>query len=384
MACRDKFIEQVGRRFQILAVYTCDWSPENWAWNLARFYGGRSMVGTTKLREIGFSPFLAVIVRDDAPIYGPVQALGGNVDVANRNIIDFKFHLRLEASANFCHSTSSRSEFLMQSTLLLGLEEASRLQHISDWDGAVSMLRGDIEGAESWECFERMVGYLNRTCRWLVLRNFENLPDSLTEENDLDVLTDDMELFSAIAGLVPRSGGLGHYTASISGEQISIDVRCLGDGYYPTLWEVDLLETRTWCDNAIPKPEPVHHFFSLLYHARLQKPSMSDRYVTVLTDLALQIRFDDVAEETLRDDVRSASILSGFMKSRLYPVTRPVDYGVFWNRRFQRLLSGFEMVSPRVLRKRRVLCFMRRWLPNWVYQVVPYRLRVTIKTKLNH
>lgn len=384
-ATRDEFLDEIQQRFSILSVYSCEWSAEHWAWNLSRFYGGRSMESTTKLREIGFEPFLAVIVSDDAPLYGPCESMGGEVDIGNRNVVAFKSQIRSSQGRNICHSSSSRSEFLAQSTLLLGPEEAARSQSVvTCWNGEFSSRNSDIEGAAGWESFERLLAYLNLTCRWLILRNFENLPTSLFDENDVDILTDDMELFSAIAGLKSCSDRLSLYFGYIGGRRIEFDLHCIGDGDYPTLWQSDLLTTRMWNKAQIPIPNPVHQFFSLLYHAYLHKPYISERYISSLVELADRINFVEVTGATLRDEPRSARILSGFMKRRLYPLTRPVDSGMFWNRRFASLVSGFEIGTRSVMRKRKALRLLRDWLPNWTYRIFSTRFKTLLKNRLNH
>lgn len=105
---------------------------------------------------------------------------------------------------------------------------------------------------------------------YVVLRNWEALPDSVEfgDHSDLDLLVYDMEHFlEIIPGLhaeypYPRV----RFKMQVGNEHIFMDIRHVGDGYYPTEFEEAILETREWNDKGFYTPNPIHHRIALAYH----------------------------------------------------------------------------------------------------------------------
>lgn len=83
---------------------------------------------------------------------------------------------------------------------------------------------------------------------YIVLRNWEGLPDTveLGEHSDLDLLVYDIEhwkeIFTNAKQVYPAPRV--QFKVPINGSFIQVDVRHIGDGYYPTPFEKLLIDTR--------------------------------------------------------------------------------------------------------------------------------------------
>lgn len=122
------------------------------------------------------------------------------------------------------------------------------------------------------QSISQLFEYLNNVdFKYVVLRNWENLPDGVEfgDHSDLDLLVYDMEHFREIITEVhpeypfPRV----RFKLQVGKEHIFLDVRYVGDGYYPTDFEEAMLETREWNDKGFFTPNPIHHRLGLAYHA---------------------------------------------------------------------------------------------------------------------
>ena len=105
---------------------------------------------------------------------------------------------------------------------------------------------------------------------YVVLRNFENLPHSveLGEHSDLDLLVYDFdhwkEIFPDAKPEFPYPRV--RFKMPIGDNYIYIDVRHLGDGYYPEDLEKSILDTKEWNERGFFTPNPLHFRIGLAYH----------------------------------------------------------------------------------------------------------------------
>ena len=125
--------------------------------------------------------------------------------------------------------------------------------------------------------------YLNDiNFQYVVLRNWDNLPDSveLGDHSDLDLLVYDyahfLEVFpeARLEFPYPRV----RHKMPIGDTYIFIDVRSIGDGYYPADFEQAILDTREWNPNGFYTPNPIHFRVALAYHIVHHKNGISDNY----------------------------------------------------------------------------------------------------------
>ena len=106
---------------------------------------------------------------------------------------------------------------------------------------------------------------------YVVLRNWEGLPHrvEMGRHSDLDLLVYDvdhwMEVFpdASRVYLAPRV----QFKQKIGNSFIQVDVRNVGDGYYPVGFEKELLNTKVWNKNGFFTPNKKSHIVGLAYHA---------------------------------------------------------------------------------------------------------------------
>lgn len=180
---------------------------------------------------------------------------------------------------------------------------------------------------KNWSNLEEAFSLLNKKCRYLVLRNFENFFDDILVEghNDIDVLCGsirDRKKMIQILQATPRIGvdnGI-HYKFLYKGKEIALDIRTVGDGYYDKKWQKNMIASRIFNKKGFYTMDDENYFYSLIYHAIYQKPTLSKDYYMRLNAMKLekkeysQIQF----EESLYD----------FMKKKKYFYTKTYDFYV--------------------------------------------------------
>jgi len=117
---------------------------------------------------------------------------------------------------------------------------------------------------------------------YVVLRNWERLPYDVTlgEHSDLDLLVYD---FSHWKEIFPEAKPEYSYPrvrfkVPIDDSYIYVDVRHIGDDYYPEEFEKAILATREWSERGFYTPNPIHHRIALAYHIVHHKAMISDNY----------------------------------------------------------------------------------------------------------
>ena len=168
---------------------------------------------------------------------------------------------------------------------------------------------------------------------YLVLRNYENLlkPEMyLDGHGDLDLLCEDSQEIVRLLDAktdrkdqYPYKGDGIHYYIYVGGERVSLDLRSVGDGYYCEMWEVNLLKNKVFYNGFFFLFEEAY-FYTLIYHAILQKPALSEEYMLRLSEMAQRqgIIVSNYSENGF------ISILEKYMRKEGYTYTYPVDYMV--------------------------------------------------------
>ncbi|MNW56428.1 hypothetical protein D3C74_341430 [compost metagenome] len=191
-------------------------------------------------------------------------------------------------------------------------------------------------GSDGWENLDTLFRVLRHTSEYVVLRNFEDLPGTLEDDREIDVLCRDQTDFAAVLNateVYPGPEG-AQFRTSVGGEEVFFDTRYVGDGYLDTEWQREILARREWHDALVAVPRHDDHLFSLLYHAKVQKPAVKPVYVTRLADLALQVGLPEETARNLTDDAVAASLLDGYLAGHDFAVPLPVDPAVHRNGAF--------------------------------------------------
>ena len=125
---------------------------------------------------------------------------------------------------------------------------------------------------------------------YVVLRNFENLPYDvkLGEHSDLDLLVYDIDHWQEIYPEAERvyPSPRVQFKQPVGDSYIQIDVRYIGDGYYPSHFEKLLLDTREYNHNGFYIPAKPLHDMALAYHAVHHKNS--NQYKNYLGDATVE------------------------------------------------------------------------------------------------
>lgn len=165
---------------------------------------------------------------------------------------------------------------------------------------------------------------------YLVMRNHENLLTSsffVDGHPDIDMLCEDSDAIARLLGASPtrhdQSGHIGdgtHYYVFVDGRKVSIDLRHLGDGYFCLKWQQDALKRKKYNGHFFVMHDE-DYFYTLVYHAILQKPSLSAEYQQRLISMAetIGVELTDTSARGL------INILHVFMRAKGYTFTYPLD-----------------------------------------------------------
>lgn len=187
--------------------------------------------------------------------------------------------------------------------------------------------------------------------RYLVLRNYENLLEPemyVGGHGDIDLLCDDSQAIVHLIDAKPltrdrrnlRGDGI-HYSIEVDGHSVQLDLRQVGDGYYCRLWEKELLERRVKHD-CFYVMSSEDYFYTLTYHAILQKRSLSEEYRSRLLEMANQLELivDEPSEKGL------IKLLESYMRTHGYLYSYSQDHMV---------PNRFNLVDEKLIEKDRGL-----------------------------
>ena len=135
---------------------------------------------------------------------------------------------------------------------------------------------------ESFDSLISFFAFLNENINYVVLRNFEYLPDNFRSEEhgDIDILTDDLEKLVLITGAkkVFNKSFRVQYEITINNENVLFDFRYVGDQYYCLPWEKNILKTKVLYKNCFFVMDDENLKYSLLYHALVNKYKIAEDY----------------------------------------------------------------------------------------------------------
>lgn len=340
-----EILDILRERFQVLAEVEVRWSPERVVTNFERLYG-QGLWGTSpKHLEVGADPFLLVVVEDPEPRYAYRQNVSGYVELTNVHVAQVKASARRLAGGYTVHSSNNLREFFRDATLLLGPE---RLDEVLARDPHAAhpreTLEADLVGDAGWADLDELAALLRRAGEYVVLRNFEGLPGVLADDPEIDVLAREQTDFAALLGARPldHDGTGARFGTTVAGVPVAFDVRWVGDGYLDVRWQDDLLRRRTWTPEGLAVPRADDHLFSLLYHAKVQKPAVKPAYVPRLGALARDLDLPEALAADITTDAVAARVLDGFLSGHGYTVPRTADRGVHRNDAF---VAGLRLTT---------------------------------------
>lgn len=134
-----QILNDIKKKFEIFQTYEISWSKENFAKNLARFYGKKLPKSCRKEKEVGVGPFLAVLVYDQHPKI---------IKDENRNIMVSKHFYRRLLGKNLVHASDSTDETAENLLFLLG-KSIKEVETEGEYLTPQTIIR-DIPGNLSW------------------------------------------------------------------------------------------------------------------------------------------------------------------------------------------------------------------------------------------
>ncbi len=309
------------------------WAGQRFLDNLRRFYNRASETLQLKCSETGTGAFLALVLQDRQPEYG-LRNTSVGIRRVNTRMHDLREALRATLGGNVVHGTITAEEGRRDLYLMFGRRADEFLALPPQPAEAPPQLRdADLVGGNGWSRIEDIFALLNEALPYMVLRNFEALPEQVyvPGHNDVDLLVQD---FKHAARLINGSKVFPepwrvHYRVDIAGHDIRFDLRSVGDNYFDTRWQADVLGRRYLSERGFYRPEAVDYFYTLLYHALVHKRQMKPDYATRLSRMADDLVGLKLEEAMFFDRNRAFDLLSRHMKGLRYQATIPHDHSVF-------------------------------------------------------
>lgn len=341
---QQEILNDIKENLAVLECYEIAWTPDKVANNYTRFYGVKLDSGSGKEQECGTGSFILITALDKNPKYDFVETSRG-FEWVNINLFNLKEKYRSWTNGGHkIHTTNSVKETNHDITLLLGINYEDYLKSApNQWNGKIKKINKDVVGCNGWESLAQLFYTLNATTNYVVLRNYEILPNSFQndEHGDIDILTEDYLNTCYILNTTQSFDEpyrVHNYT-TVNGQKVFFDFRFLGDNYYCYNFEKDLLKNKVLNENNIFVSNDEYYFYSLVYHALVHKKQISPDYYTKTENLYRKI-FNNSEDKPTFD--LYFSLLKDFMYKNNYFFTRPDDKSVFYN---EDLLNADKNIS---------------------------------------
>ena len=354
MKHKDYIITDLDKNFDIVKVFRCQWNESLFIDNYMTFYAHsqyqRNIKEYTEILEhkidsCGKGEFILIVFKDYTPIFEPRETSSGT-RVVNRKVFDKKNEYRqLVGGGHRIHGSDDAWETNKDLTILLGLNTEDFLSRYcscssQNYSKEVIPYNNNCVGVDGYNSIEELFYVLNNTIDYVVLRNHEVLPQAYTVEGhgDIDLLVENKNyaVYLTLAKPVFTEPYRVYYNIKIAGKEVPFDFRHVGDGYYDETWERNILKNRVLERQIFYVPSPIDQFYSLLYHAYVQKPFVKDDYPPKLHFYANNI---GLLYEKSQDG--AMKLLDSFLSNNCYAFTRPNDLTVFINFNNLKLSSLF-------------------------------------------
>jgi len=276
-----EIITDIKTQFKILKEYEIHWDKDKFRLNLGSFYSEDFEFDTYQEEIRGNGAFLVILVEDENPIYE------NNI---NQNTFKFKHKWRKELGSFTIHGTDNLKQ-LKHDICLLTSKSLSDILQTEILDGSRQKIYQNLPCVDGWKSLEHIFYILNETVNYVILRNFELLPNEykIDEHGDIDILVEDAPTFIAIVqkhnNLLNNSFNFRN-TVEYADTSVLFHTKILGDNYYDYNFEKRLINTAIKNDKGIRIPNSEEYFYSLLYHVLYHKNSISNTYIPILTKYA--------------------------------------------------------------------------------------------------
>ncbi len=335
---KNAILDDLNKEFKIHKIFKIHWNKDSFLLNLRIFYSHSQKhlspihydsLLRNKMKHCGDDDFIAIIFEDEHPVLAERETSNG-IHLVNAHVFDKKMQYRLKTGGGHkIHASDNAWETNKDLTILFGLntEDFCNTYKV---DRQEEFYPHDCIGVRGYTSIRRLFYVLNNTINYCVLRNHECLPDEYTIEGhgDIDLLVEDKNYICYLtsANIVFPESYRVYCTIKIAGEQVPFDFRYIGDNYYDLLWEQDILDKRVLIQDLYYVPSNEDQFYSLLYHAYIQKNEIKEDYIPKLQHYANRIGVNYTADTT-----KAIKLLDDFLSRKGYEYIRPQDITVIYN-----------------------------------------------------
>ena len=334
---KQDILADIRTKFSVIKILNINWSDELFAANMTRFYGQNLPDQSFKEQHCGKGEFCLIVVEDESPLYRDRVTTHGK-ETVNSNMFDSKRKYRdLTGGGHRIHGTDNIEETKHNLVMLLGLSPDEFVQKYKD-NSSEETISCDLTGATGWDSIEQLLVVINHLTNYVIMRNFEPIPKEYTMEShgDIDLLCDDPFLMKYILNAEPIYPGSDRvlHNVLIKNEKVLFDFRFVGDNYYDSTWQKDILKNRVM-QRGFYRPSSEDYFYTLLYHALVQKPHLTQDYYDRLQVLA----HDAHIKEPIATVEALDSCLQKYMLSKGYNYVEANDVTVYINQTYTNLKS---------------------------------------------
>ncbi|SCZ76072.1 hypothetical protein [Pseudobutyrivibrio xylanivorans] len=170
---------------------------------------------------------------------------------------------------------------------------------------------------KTWNNLGELFCELNETCEYIVIRNYEGILKNSFDDshNDIDFLCRDIDKFITISGAKQmKYNDKIHCVINVSGTNIRIDIRSVGDNYYDEKWENEMLTSRILYDELLYTMSPENYYYAILYHEIYHKNELKDDYVTTLIKLSEKLGIE-FCKKTIKEDLDRYMKIKGYIET---------------------------------------------------------------------
>ncbi len=331
LAMRQDILDDLAATFQIVDVLDVEWPSKDFARNISRFYGKKLPDVARKVRECGKGPFTLITFIDPAPCY-ETRSTNAGLEQVNARIFDLKKSYREWRDRVFSvHATNSPEETSRDIFLLLQADYDDYLKQAQPWNGVSRVWRANTAYFSGFANLRELFALLNLCSQYVVLRNYEGLPEQFVvgSHGDIDLLVESLDEVVALLGLEKESESpvrVRYYVALDSGELVYFDLRSPEDGYYDAAWSQRILQRRCLSERGFYVPDAESFCFALMYHALIHKAYVAEDYLP-----KLQAGYARLFPELELPAQAMPDILDGYMLENGFTYTQPQDPSVYFN-----------------------------------------------------
>ena len=262
------------------------------------------------------------------------------------------------------HSSENAREAMRDLSMLLG-DAGPDLSHDDrgGWSGEIRELEQDLVGTGGWASLRQLFALLDHAVEYVVLRNFEPLPDdvALGPHTDVDLLTADYLETVRVLGARPLYGRLpvwgGRFLVDVASHPVIFDLRFVGDDYYEAAWARAVLDRRRVSADGIGVPSERDYFETLAYHAYVHKRSFAPDYRHRLAGMATSLGLPRTNPDAWGKNRDTKAWLDEVLDDAGHQYTVPRDRTVFYDH----AAVGAPLPSVRRTTRRLAHALTLRW-----------------------